>query len=61
MFDSNCNYENLKHSLNLYEDKIIFLKLKFDSLETITLSVPKKLKNSTFEIPIISQTLNINN
>ena len=41
--------------------KIIFLKLKFDSLETITLSVPKKLKNSIFEIPIIPQTLNINN
>ena len=27
----------------------------------LTLSVPQKLKNSIFEIPIITKTLNINN
>ena len=27
----------------------------------LTLSVPEKLKNSIFEMPIITQTLNINN
>ena len=36
MFDSDCNYEKLKHSLNLYEDEnnILGLKSRFDSLET---------------------------
>ena len=30
-------------------------------LIVLTLSVPEKLKNSIFEMPIIAQTLNINN
>ena len=30
-------------------------------LTVLTLSVPEKLKNSIFEMPIIAQTLNINN
>ena len=30
-------------------------------LMVLTLSVPEKLKNSIFEMPIIAQTLNINN
>ena len=36
MFDSDCNYRKLKHSLNLYEDEnnILCSKSKFDSLET---------------------------
>ena len=36
MFDRDCNYEKLKHFLNLYEDEnnILRLKSKFDSLET---------------------------
>ena len=33
----------------------------FFLLFCLTLSVPKKLKNSIFEIPIIPQTLKINN
>ena len=35
--DSDCNYEKLKHSLNLYEDEnnILRLKSRFDSLETL--------------------------
>ena len=37
MFDSDCNYEKLKHSLNLYEDEnnILRLKLRFDSLDSL--------------------------
>ena len=37
MFDSDCNYEKLKHSLNLYEDEnnILRLKSRFDSLEIL--------------------------
>ena len=37
MFDSDCSYEKLKHSLNLYEDEnnILRLKSRFDSLETL--------------------------
>ena len=37
MIDSDCNYEKLKHSLNLYEDEnnILRLKSRFDSLETL--------------------------
>ena len=37
MFDSDCNYEKLKHSLNLYKDEnnILRLKSRFDSLETL--------------------------
>ena len=36
MFDSDCNYGKLKHSLNLYENEnnILRLKSRFDSLET---------------------------
>ena len=36
MFDSECNYKKLKHSLNLYEDEnnILCLKSRFDSLVT---------------------------
>ena len=30
-------------------------------LISLTLSVPEKLKNSIFEMPIITQTLNISN
>ena len=30
-------------------------------LVSLTLSVPEKLKNSIFEMPIITQTLNISN
>ena len=37
MFDVDCNYEKLKHSLNLDEDEnnILRLKSRFDSLETL--------------------------
>ena len=37
MFDSDCNYEKLQHSLNLHEDvnNILCLKSRFDSLETL--------------------------
>ena len=37
MFDSDCNYGKLKHSLNLYknENNILRLKSRFDSLETL--------------------------
>ena len=37
MFDSNCNYEKLKHSLNLYEDEnnILRLKSRFNSLKIL--------------------------
>ena len=37
MLDSGCNYEKLKHSLNVYEDEnnILRLKARFDSLETL--------------------------
>ena len=37
MFDNDCNYEKLEHSLNLYEDEnnILRLKSRFDSLETL--------------------------
>ena len=37
MFDSDCNYEKLQHSLNLHEDvnNILRLKSRFDSLETL--------------------------
>ena len=35
--------------------------LKSDISQQLTLSVPEKLKNSVFEMPIIPQTLNINN
>ena len=37
MFDSDCNYEKLKHSLNLYEDENNILRLKsiFNSLKIL--------------------------
>ena len=37
MFDNDCNYGKLKHSLNLYknENNILRLKSRFDSLETL--------------------------
>ena len=35
MFDSDCNYEKLKHSLYEDENNILGLKSRFDSLETL--------------------------
>ena len=37
MLDTDCNYEKLKHSLNVHEDEnnILRLKSRFDSLEAL--------------------------
>ena len=44
-----------------YSVKISVCLFLIQKLQLLTLLVPKKLKNSIFEIPIIPQTLNINN
>ena len=40
---------------------IRMFKIQIFQILTLTLSIPEKFKNSIFEIPIIPQTLNINN
>ena len=53
-FCQNCLKSDCVTSLAGFEQLLIFLFL-------LALSVPEKLKNSFSEIPIIPQTLNINN
>ena len=54
----NLKFKTWSENEIINEIKHILLARLFTSL---TLSVPEKLKNSIFEIPIIPQTLNINN
>ena len=60
------NRKNIKNLLKLPEKwwtyKLTRLWMAFNFFWfCLTLSVPEKLKNSIFEMPIITQTLNINN
>ena len=58
--------KNIWILLKLLETLLNYKLRKFQTVFTfflfcLTLSVPKKLKNSIFEMPTVPQTLNINN